>query len=87
MRYVRYKPVIGYKKYAGVISAYLNVQIALLSILMSIGISEYVILTISIIAIVVFTLARNRIASEIKLYLVLLLPNAISLIAINTIIR
>ena len=87
MRYVRYKPVIGYKKYAGVISAYLNVQIALLSILMSIGISEYVILTISIIAIVVFTLARNRIASEIKLYLVLLLPNAISLIAINAIIR
>ena len=87
MRYVRYKPVIGYKKYAGVISAYLNVQIALLSILMSIGISEYTILTISVIAIVVFTLARNRIASEIKLYLVLLLPNAISLIAINTIIR
>ena len=87
MRYVRYKPVIGYKKYAGVISAYLNVQIALLSILMSIGIGEYVILTISVIAIVVFTLARNRIASEIKLYLVLLLPNAISLIAINAIIR
>ncbi len=87
MRYVRYKPVIGYKKYAGVISAYLNVQIAMLSILMSIGIGEYAILTISVIAIVVFTLARNRIASEIKLYLVLLLPNAISLIAINAIIR
>ena len=87
MRYVRYKPVIGYKKYAGVISAYLNVQIALLSILMSIGIGEYAILTVSVIAIVAFTLARNRIASDTRLYLVLLLPNAISLIAVNAVIR
>lgn len=87
MKYIRYKHGSGYKKHASAILAYLNVQIAILSMALPIGISAYAIMAASGAAIIAIALARNSMPESMRLYLILLLPNSLSLMALFSIIR
>ncbi len=87
MKYIRYKDGSGYEKHMSLTLAYLNVQIAILSIALSLGIAVYAIIAASIAAVISVALARRRIPGRTRMYLMLLLPNIISVIVLLSIIR
>ncbi len=87
MKYIRYRNGSGYERHISLTLAYLNVQIAILSIALSIGIGEYAIIAASIAAMISIALARKGIPGRARIYLVLLPPNLLSVIVLLSIIR
>ena len=87
MKYIRYKEGSGYEKHISLTLAYLNVQLAILSIALSISIGPYAITAISIAAILTIALARKRIPGRTRTYLMLLPPNLLSAVALLSIMR
>jgi len=87
MKYIRYKSGSGHDEHISLTLAYLNVQIAILSITLSMGISGYAIIAVSLAAIISIALARKRIPGRTRLYLMMLPPNLLSVIVLLSIIR
>ena len=87
MKYIRNTNGPWYEKHISLALAYANVQIAILSIALSIGIGGYAIIAASIAAIISITLARKRISGRSRIYMMLMLPNLFSVLVLLSITR